>query len=138
MSIQRTCRGKVPTLHEAHDNVQEPVLPVEKPLRLPLQDVYKISGMGTVPVCRVETGVPKPGVMIRFVPWGVEPEFKSVETHHEALSEANLGHYDGFNVRNVAVKDIRRGYVAWDRRTSLWRAVRTSRRRSSWHTLGRS
>ena len=53
---------KVSTLHVAHDNVQEPVRPVEKPLRLPLQDVYKISGIGTVPVGRVETGVLKPGI----------------------------------------------------------------------------
>ena len=105
---------KGPTLLEALDNVQEPVRPVEKPLRLPLQDVYKISGIGTVPVGRVETGVLKPGMMIRFAPCGVESECKSVEMHHEALSEAKPGDNVGFNVRNVTVKDIRRGYVASD------------------------
>ena len=102
------------TLLEALDNDQEPVRPLEKPLHIPLQDIYKISVIGTVPVGRVETGVLKPGMMIRFAPCGVESECKSVEMHHEALSEAKPGDNVGFNVRNVTVKDIRRGYVASD------------------------
>ena len=105
---------KDPTLLEALDNVQEPVRPVEKPLHLPLQDVYKISVIGSVPVGRVETGVLKPGMMIRFALWGVESECKSDGMHREALSEAKPGDNIVFNVHNVTVKDIRRGYVASD------------------------
>ena len=107
---------KGPTLLEALGNVQEPVRPVKKPLRLPLQDVYKISGIGTVPVGRVETGVLKPGMMTRLAPCGVESELKSVEMRHEVLSDVKPGDNVGFNVRNVTVKDIRRGYVSSDAR----------------------
>ena len=105
---------KDPTLLEALDNVQEPVRPVKKPLPLPLQDVYKISGIGTVPVGRVETGVLKPGMMTRLAPCGVESELKSVEMRHEVLSDVKPGDNVGFNVRNVTIKDIRRGYVSSD------------------------
>ena len=95
-------------------NVQDPVRPVEKPLRLPLQGVYKILGIGTIPVGRVGMGVAKPGMMNPFAPCGVESECKSVKMHNEALSEAESGDNVCFNVRNVTVKDIRRGYVASD------------------------
>jgi elongation factor 1-alpha len=103
-----------PTLLEALDNVTPPVRPVEKPLRLPLQDVYKISGIGTVPVGRVETGVIKPTQMIQFAPSGIQSECKSVEMHHEQLQEGKPGDNVGFNIRNVSTKEIRRGYVASD------------------------
>uniref|UniRef100_A0A668RZE2 Tr-type G domain-containing protein n=1 Tax=Oreochromis aureus TaxID=47969 RepID=A0A668RZE2_OREAU len=86
----------------------------DKPLRLPLQDVYKIGGIGTVPVGRVETGLLKPGMVVTFAPVNVTTEVKSVEMHHEALSEALPGDNVGFNVKNVSVKDIRRGNVAGD------------------------
>lgn len=105
---------KGPTLIQALDNIQEPVRPVDKPLRLPLQDVYKISGIGTVPVGRVETGVLKPGQTIKFAPNGVVSECKSVEMHHTALTQAIPGDNVGFNVKNLTVKDIKRGYVASD------------------------
>ena len=80
----------------------------------PLQDVYKIGGIGTVPVGRVETGVLKPGMVVTFAPVNVTTEVKSVEMHHEALSEALPGDNVGFNVKNVSVKDVRRGNVAGD------------------------
>ncbi|KAL7719203.1 Elongation factor 1-alpha [Entamoeba marina] len=105
---------KGPTLLESLDGLTEPVRPVDKPLRLPLQDVYKISGIGTVPVGRVETGVLKPGMMIQFAPSGKSSECKSVEMHHEQLAQATPGDNVGFNVRNITVKDIRRGNVASD------------------------
>jgi len=105
---------KGPTLLEALDNLVPPKRPSEKPLRLPLQDVYKIGGIGTVPVGRVETGTLKPGMVVTFAPSGVTTEVKSVEMHHEALTEAIPGDNVGFNVKNVSVKDIRRGYVASD------------------------
>jgi len=83
-------------------------------LRLPLQDVYKIGGIGTVPVGRVETGLLKPGMVITFAPMNVTTECKSVEMHHEVLEEAEPGDNVGFNVKNLSVKDLRRGYVASD------------------------
>jgi len=102
------------TLFEALDAIAPPTRPTDKPLRLPLQDVYKIGGIGTVPVGRVETGVLKPGMVVTFAPSMVTTEVKSVEMHHESLPEANPGDNVGFNVKNVSVKDIRRGNVASD------------------------
>ncbi|URE00777.1 Elongation factor 1-alpha [Musa troglodytarum] len=103
---------KGPTLLEALDMIQEPKHPTDKPLRLPLQDVYKIGGIVTVPVGRVETGILKPGMVVTFGPMGLTTEVKSVDMHHEALQEALPGDNVGFNVKNVAVKDLKRGYAA--------------------------
>jgi elongation factor 1-alpha len=105
---------KGPTLLEALDSVTEPKRPIDKPLRVPLQDVYKIGGIGTVPVGRVETGILKPGQVVTFAPSMVTTEVKSIEMHHEALQQATPGDNVGFNVKNVSVKDIRRGNVAGD------------------------
>jgi len=103
---------KGPTLIEALDNLEAPKRPSDKPLRLPLQDVYKIGGIGTVPVGRVETGVMKPNDVVTFAPNALTTEVKSIEMHHESLAEAIPGDNVGFNVKNVAVKDLRRGFVA--------------------------
>jgi len=103
-----------PTLLEALDLVTPPSRPTDKPLRLPLQDVYKIGGIGTVPVGRVETGILKPGMNVNFAPIGLITEVKSVEMHHEALKEALPGDNVGFNCKNLSVKDIKRGFVASD------------------------
>jgi elongation factor 1-alpha len=102
------------TLLQALDTIEEPKRPIDKPLRIPLQDVYKIGGIGTVPVGRVETGVLKHGMVVTFAPSGITTEVKSVEMHHEQLQQAVPGDNIGFNVKNVAVKDLRRGYVAGD------------------------
>jgi elongation factor 1-alpha len=103
-----------PILIDALDQLDQPKRPKDKPLRLPLQDVYKIGGIGTVPVGRVETGLLKPGMVLTFAPMNVTTECKSVEMHHESLSEAEPGDNVGFNVKNLSVKDIRRGFVASD------------------------
>jgi len=105
---------KGPTLLEALDKCTPPVRPSDKPLRLPLQDVYKIGGIGTVPVGRVETGIIKPGMVCVFAPSGLTTEVKSVEMHHETLDQAIPGDNVGFNVKNVSVKELKRGYVASD------------------------
>ncbi|CCE91408.1 elongation factor 1-alpha TDEL_0C05190 [Torulaspora delbrueckii] len=105
-------KGK--TLLEAIDSIEPPARPTDKPLRLPLQDVYKIGGIGTVPVGRVETGVIKPGMVVTFAPAGVTTEVKSVEMHHEQLEAGLPGDNVGFNVKNVSVKEIRRGNVCGD------------------------
>jgi elongation factor 1-alpha len=102
---------KGPTLLQALDLLEPPVRPVDKPLRLPLQDVYKIGGIGTVPVGRVETGIMRPGDVVTFAPANVSTEVKSIEMHHESLAEATPGDNVGFNVKNLSVKDIRRGFV---------------------------
>merc|ERR1711876_59007 len=102
------------TLLEALDAIIPPTRPSDKPLRLPLQDVYKIGGIGTVPVGRVETGIIKPGMVVTFAPSQLSTEVKSVEMHHESLSQAEPGDNVGFNVKNVSVKDIKRGNVASD------------------------
>merc|ERR1712109_360233 len=102
------------TMFEALDSIIPPTRPSDKPLRLPLQDVYKIGGIGTVPVGRVETGLIKPGMVVTFAPTQLTTEVKSVEMHHESLPEATPGDNVGFNVKNVSVKDIKRGYVASD------------------------
>merc|ERR1739845_320419 len=102
------------TLFEALDSIIPPQRPSDKPLRLPLQDVYKIGGIGTVPVGRVETGIIKAGMVCTFAPSNVTTEVKSVEMHHETLSEGVPGDNVGFNVKNVSVKDIRRGNVCSD------------------------
>jgi len=105
---------KGPTMVEALDAIIPPKRPSDKPLRLPLQDVYKIGGIGTVPVGRVETGVLKPGMVVTFAPAGVTTEVKSVEMHHEPMEEAFPGDNVGFNIKNVSVKDIKRGMVTGD------------------------
>jgi len=105
---------KGPILMDALDAIKPPKRPVLKPLRLPLQDVYKISGIGTVPVGRVETGVIKPNMNITFGPMAVTTDCKSVEMHHESVAEAIPGDNVGFNVKGLSVTDIKRGYVASD------------------------
>jgi elongation factor 1-alpha len=102
------------TLIDALDGLEVPKRPVDKPLRIPLQDVYKIGGIGTVPVGRVETGILKPGQVVTFAPAGLTTEVKSIEMHHESLPQAVPGDNIGFNVKSVSVKDIRRGMVAGD------------------------
>ena len=101
-------------LLEALDAIKPPKRPILKPLRLPLQDVYKISGIGTVPVGRVETGVIKPNMNVCFGPLGTTTDVKSVEMHHEQVAEAIPGDNVGFNVKGLSVTDIKRGYVASD------------------------
>ncbi|AEK72129.1 elongation factor 1-alpha [Thermococcus sp. 4557] len=107
-----------PTLFEALDQIPEPPKPTDKPLRIPIQDVYSIKGVGTVPVGRVETGVLKVGDVVIFEPAStifhkaIQGEVKSIEMHHESMQEALPGDNIGFNVRGVGKNDIKRGDVA--------------------------
>lgn len=103
-------KGKV--LVEALDELKAPEKPVDLPLRIPIQDVYSITGVGTVPVGRVETGILKKGENVIFEPAGVSGEVKSIEMHHEMIDQAEPGDNIGFNVRGVGKNDIRRGDVA--------------------------
>lgn len=102
---------KGPTLLEQIDVFTPPEKPTNLPLRVPVQDVYSIKGIGTVPVGRVECGVLKVGQKVVFMPEGVEGELKTIEMHHEQIQEAEPGDNIGFNVRGLNKKDIRRGSV---------------------------
>lgn len=101
-----------PCVLEALDVVPIPPKPIDKPLRVPINDVYSIKGVGTVPVGRVETGIMKPGQKIIFQPPNKVGEVKSIEMHHEELSQAVPGDNIGFNVRGIERKDLGRGDVA--------------------------
>jgi elongation factor 1-alpha len=103
---------KGPSLVEALQKLSPPEKPTKLPLRVPVQDVYSITGVGTVPVGRVETGIMKKGDNVIFEPPGSSGEVKSIEMHHEMLDEAEPGDNVGFNVRGVGKNDIRRGDVA--------------------------
>ena len=100
-----------PTLLELLDNLIVPPKPTDKALRMPIQDVFSISGFGTVPVGRIETGIMKPGDNIIFMPSGIKTEVKSIEMHHKQLQQALPGDNIGFNIKGVDKKDIKRGDV---------------------------
>ncbi|MEM1675963.1 MAG: translation elongation factor EF-1 subunit alpha [Desulfurococcaceae archaeon] len=101
-----------PVFVETLDTLEPPSKPIDKPLRIPIQDVYAISGIGTVPVGRVETGVLKTGDKVVFMPIGKIGEVRSIETHHMRIEKAEPGDNIGFNVRGVEKKDLKRGDVA--------------------------
>jgi elongation factor 1-alpha len=102
---------KGPTLSEALDMFDPPEKPTGKPLRIPIQDVYTITGVGTVPVGRVETGVLRANEKVIVMPSGVTGEVKSIETHHTQMESAEAGDNIGFNLRGVDKKSIHRGDV---------------------------
>ncbi len=109
---------KGPTLLEQFDNFKLPEKPTNLPLRMPIQDVYEITGIGTVPVGKIETGVMKPGQKIMVLPGrtgkGIQGEVKTIEMHHEQLPQAEPGDNVGINLRGVGKKDIARGDVICD------------------------
>lgn len=100
-----------PTVLEVLDSVKPPTRPVDKPLRLPVQDVFSITGVGTVPVGRVETGRMKVNQKVKIMPTGIEAEVKSIEMHHQPLQEAKAGDNIGFNLRGIGKGDIKKGDV---------------------------
>lgn len=101
-----------PTLLEALDLFQEPPKPIDKPLRIPIQAVYSIKGVGTVPVGRVETGVLRPGDTVVIMPPNIKAEVKSIEMHHQPLQQAIPGDNIGFNLKGVERSQLSRGMVA--------------------------
>ena len=103
---------KGPTIMEALDLLEIPPKPTNKPLRVPIQDIYSITGIGTVPVGRVETGVLKEGANVIFMPSNKKAEVKSLEMHHSKIPKAEPGDNIGFNVRGIGKGDLHRGDVA--------------------------
>ncbi len=106
---------KGPTIVEQFDAFPAPELPTNLPMRMPVQDVYDITGIGTVPVGKIETGIMKVGQKVKILPGrtgeGVEGEVKTIEAHHESMPEGLAGDNVGINVRGVGKKDIARGDV---------------------------
>ena len=106
---------KGPTILEQFDQFPQPELPTNLPMRMPVQDVYEITGIGTVPVGKVETGIMKVGQKVKVLPGrtgkGIEGEVKTIEAHHEQLTQADAGDNVGINIRGVGKKDIARGDV---------------------------
>ena len=100
-----------PTLLDCFDKLVCPAKPTDKALRLPIQDAFTITGHGTVPVGRVETGILKPNQSVIFMPSGAKGECKRIEMHHQELAQAVPGDNVGFNVKGVDKKDIKRGEV---------------------------
>jgi len=98
-----------PTLIEAIDKFEIPPKPTDKPLRLPIQDAYRIKGTGVVPVGRVETGVLKKGDKIIIMPTEFKGEIRSIEMHHEEIPQAVPGDNVGFSIRGLEMKDVGRG-----------------------------
>jgi len=109
---------KGPTVLEQFDLFAQPEKPTELPLRMPLQDVYEITGIGTVPVGKIETGVMKTGQKIIILPGrsgkGIPGEVRTIEMHHEQLAQAEAGDNVGINIRGVGKKDVARGDVVCD------------------------
>ena len=109
---------KGPTVYEQFDLFEEPKKPVDLPVRMPIQDVYEITGIGTVPVGKIETGILKVNQKVKILPGrsgrGIDGEVKSIEMHHEQLTEAPAGFNVGINIRGIGKKDIARGDVICD------------------------
>ena len=109
---------KGPTIMEQFDLFPQPEPPTNLPMRMPVQDVYEITGIGTVPVGKVETGIMKNGMKVKVLPGrtgkGIDGEIKTIEAHHETLPQADAGDNVGINIRGVGKKDIARGDVVCD------------------------
>jgi elongation factor 1-alpha len=103
-----------PTLLETLENVVCPTRDENKPLRISIRNVYKKIGVGCVPVGKIETGVLRQGMVVKFVPSGVVAEVQSIEMHHSPLEVAKAGDYVGFSVGNVNREDVGRGSVVFD------------------------
>ncbi|MAH03653.1 translation elongation factor EF-1 subunit alpha [Candidatus Pacearchaeota archaeon] len=114
---------KGPTILEQFDKFPVPELPTNLPMRMPVQDAYEITGIGTVPVGKIVTGVMKIGQKVKVLPGrtgeGIEGEVKTIEAHHEQLQEAVAGDNVGINVRGVGKKDIARGDVICDAKNPI-------------------
>jgi elongation factor 1-alpha len=114
---------KGPTILEQMDLFPAPELPTNLPMRMPIQDVYDITGIGTVPVGKIETGIMKVGQKVIVLPGrtgtGITGEVKTIEAHHEALPEAPAGENVGINIRGVGKKDVARGDVVCEASTPI-------------------
>ncbi len=116
---------KGPTLFQALDMITHPIRPTDKPLRLPIQSVYKIKGFGTVPTGRVESGVLKLGMIIEIAPNKIQTEVKSIEAHHTSMMQAIPGDNVGFNIKGIAINEVKKGDIVGDPKNDPPRACET-------------
>lgn len=114
-----------PCLLEMFDSVRAPIRHIHKPLRIPIQDIYRVGGIGTVPVGRIEAGVIRSKMDVVFAPSDITSEVVSVERHHKIVEEAEAGSNVGFAIRNVSVKELHRGFVASDARNNPATSVKS-------------
>ncbi len=107
-----------PTILEQFDNFTEPTAMNQYPLRMPIQDAYEITGIGTVPVGKIITGTMKVGQKVIILPGrsgtGIPGEIRTIEMHHEQMTDAQAGDNVGINIRGVGKKDVARGDVICD------------------------
>ena len=109
---------KGPTVLEQFDKFEEPAALAQYPLRMPIQDAYEITGIGTVPVGKIITGAIKVGQKVIILPGrsgtGIQGVVRTIEMHHEQMPEAQAGDNVGVNIRGVGKKDVARGDVICD------------------------
>ena len=105
---------KVMELMDACDNwIQEPVRDIDKPFLMPVEDVFSITGRGTVATGRIETGVVKVGDEVQLLGLGEDAKsvVTGVEMFRKILPEGMAGDNVGLLLRGIDKKDVKRGMV---------------------------
>jgi len=106
---------KIIELMEAVDNwIQEPERDVNKPFLMPVEDVFTITGRGTVATGRIETGICNTGDPVEIIGMGAEKLTSTVtgiEMFRQILDRGEAGDNAGILLRGVAKEDIKRGMV---------------------------
>jgi len=105
---------KIMELMDAVDNwIQEPVRAVDKPFLMPVEDVFSITGRGTVATGRIETGVVKVGDPVQLLGLGEDANsvVTGVEMFRKILDEGEAGDNVGLLLRGIDKKDVKRGMV---------------------------
>jgi len=106
---------KIIELMEACDTwIQEPIRDTEKPFLMPVEDVFTITGRGTVATGRIETGICNTGDPVEIIGMGAEKLTSTVtgiEMFRQILDRGEAGDNAGILLRGVAKEDIKRGMV---------------------------
>jgi elongation factor Tu len=106
---------KILELMEAVDSwIQEPERDVAKPFLMPVEDVFTITGRGTVATGRIETGICNTGDPVEIIGMGAEKLTSTVtgiEMFRQILDRGEAGDNAGILLRGVAKEDIKRGMV---------------------------
>jgi elongation factor Tu len=106
--------GKIEELYDALDTyIPEPVREIDKPFALPVEDVFSITGRGTVATGRIERGIIKVGEEVELVGFGSTKKsvVTGVEMFRKLLDQGQAGDNVGLLLRGVDKKEIERGMV---------------------------
>jgi elongation factor Tu len=107
--------GKIDELMDAVDSyIEEPVRDNEKPFLMPIEDVFTITGRGTVATGRIETGVANTADAVDIIGMGAEKlssTVTGVEMFRKILDRGEAGDNVGILLRGIEKSDIRRGMV---------------------------